>query len=373
VLAIALVGAKAFADINVGVTLSLTGPGSSLGIPTQNALKLFPKEVSGQKINYIVFDDASDPTNSVRNFRRLVDENKVDVILGSNTSPATMPMVLVASETRTPHISLAASARIVEPQDASRRWTFKPIANENVVVAATVKHMVQAGVKSLAFIGFSDAYGESWLTAVDAQTQRAGIKLVATEKYARTDMTVTSQILKLLATNPDAVLVAGAGTPGALPQKALLERGYKGKIYQTYGIADRKFLEVAGKDAEGAYLAAGGVIVADQLDASNPIRDVGLKATKTYESVYGPGSMNIFVANAFDASELLQAGLQAALRKDKPGTETFRAALRDGLEQVKGLVTTQGVINMSPADHVGYDDRAAVMLQIRQGKWAYIK
>ena len=361
------------ADVNVGVTLSLTGPGASLGIPTQNAIKLFPKEIAGQKINYLILDDNSDPTNSSKNFKKLVDEDKVDVVMGSSTSPATMPLVIIASEKKIPHISLAASARIVEPQDATRRWTFKAIANENIVVGSTVAHMTANGVKTLAFIGFNDAYGESWLSELDAQAQKAGIQRVGTEKYARTDTSVTAQVLKLVATNPDAVLVAGAGTPGALPQKTLLERGYKGRIYQTYGIANRDFLRLAGKDAEGAYFAAGGVLVASQLDPGNPIRPVALEATKLYEGANGADSMSVFVANAFDANMLLRAGLTTALSKEKPGTEAFRAALRDSLEQVRGLVTTQGVINMSAADHVGYDSRAAVMMQITNGAWKYVK
>jgi len=364
---------SALADVNVGVTLSLTGPGASLGIPTQNAIKLFPKEIAGQKINYLILDDGSDPTNSVKNFKKLVDEDKVDVVMGSSTSPATMPLVINASEKKVPHISLAASARIVEPQDATRRWTFKAIANENIVVGQTIAHMAANDVKTLAFIGFNDAYGESWLAELDSQAQKAGIRRVATEKYARTDTTVTGQVLKIVAANPDAVLVAGAGTPGALPQKTLLERGYKGRIYQTYGIANRDFLRLAGKDAEGAYFAAGGVLVASQLEASNPIRPVGLEATKAYEAANGPDSMSVFVANAFDANMLLRAGLTTALAKEKPGTEAFRAALRDSLEQVRGLVTTQGVINMSPTDHVGYDQRAAVMMQITNGAWKYVK
>lgn len=363
----------AIADINVGMTLSLTGPGASLGIPTQNAVKLFPKEVGGQKINYIIVDDASDPSASVRNLQKLADESNVDVVMGSSVSPATLPLVPLAAEKKIPLISLAASARIVEPQDATRRWTFKAIANENIVVAATVAHMAAQGVKSVAFIGFADAYGDSWLAEAKAQADAAGIKWLATEKYARTDTSVTAQILKIVSAKPDAVLIAGAGTPGALPQKALLERGYKGRIYQTYGIANRDFLKLAGKDAEGAYLAAGGVLVAPQLDATNPIRAVALDATTQYEAANGKDSMSVFVANAFDANLLLRAGLTAALAKAKPGTEAFRIALRDSLEQVRGLVTTQGVINMSPTDHVGYDQRAAVMMQIADGGWKYVK
>jgi branched-chain amino acid transport system substrate-binding protein len=284
-----------------------------------------------------------------------------------------MPLVTIAAERKVPLVSLAASARIVEPQDATRRWTFKAIANENIVVGTTIDHMAANGVRTLAFIGFSDAYGESWLNETKAQTEKHGIQLVAAEKYGRVDTSVTSQVLRILVAKPDAVLVAGAGTPGALPQKTLVERGFKGRVYQTYGIANRDFLRVAGKDAEGAYFAAGGVIVAPQLDESNPIRATALEMTRLYEAANGPDSMSVFSANAFDANLLLRAALTSALAKAKPGSEAFRAALRDSMENVSNLTTTQGVINTSAADHVGYDSRAAVMVQITNGQWKYVK
>lgn len=368
----ALATAAAHADVTVGLTLSLTGPGASLGIPAQNAARQFPGVIDGEKINYIILDDGSDPSAALRNFQKLVDESRVDVVMGSSTTPATLSLVNIAGERKVPLLSLAASAKIVEPQDASRKWVFKAIANEALVASASVDHMVANKVKSLGFIGFSDPYGESWLHEVKAHAEPAGIRVVATERYKRNDTSVTAQALKLGAAKPDAVFIAGAGTPGALPQKTLLERGYKGAIYQTYGIANREFLKLAGKDAEGAVFAASGVLVADQLAADNPTRPVALEAIKTYEAAYGEHSMSIFAANAIDTNMLLRAALPTALKAAKPGTEAFRVALRDALEQVTGLVTTQGVINMKPDDHVGYDKRAVVMIQIQNGGWKYL-
>lgn len=362
----------AFADINIGVTLSLTGPGASLGIPTKNTIQLFPGQIGGQKINYIVLDDGSDGTNSVRNFQRLVEENKVDAVMGSSTTPATIPLTNLAAERKIPHISLAASAKIVEPQDASRKWTFKAIPNESLVVGATVDHMLANKVKNVAFIGFSDAYGETFLSELKAQEKR-GIAIPAAERYSRTDTTVQAQILKIISSKPDAVFIAGAGTPGALPHKTLRERGYKGRIYHTYGIANRDFLRLAGKDAEGAVFASGPVLVASQLNPANPIKAVAEDFIKRYDDAYGAGSTNIFSANAWDANMMLRAGLDAALAKEKPGTEAFRVALRDGMEHIRNLVTTQGVMNMSASDHVGYDKRAAVMIEIENSSWKYLK
>ncbi|MCY1520807.1 Periplasmic binding protein [compost metagenome] len=233
--------------------------------------------------------------------------------------------------------------------------------------------MKAAGVKTLGFIGFADAYGDSWLAEVSAQAERAGIKLAATERYVKTDTSVTAQALKLLAAKPDAVIVAASGTPGALPQKSLRERGYAGRIYQTYGIANREFLRIAGKDAEGALFAVGPVVVASQLDESNPIRAVALDLTQRYEAAHGKDSMSVFAANAWDAGIVLQRALQATLPMAKPGTPAFRSGLRDALEATRDAVTSQGVSTMSPTDHVGYDERAAVMVQIKDGAWRYVK
>lgn len=368
-----LAATPARADINVGVTLSLTGPAASLGMPAKRAIDLLPREVAGQKLNFILLDDTSDPSVSVRNFRRLVDEHKVDVVMGSSVTPSTIALVDVAAETKVALMSLAASARIVEPQDEKRRWAFKAIQNENLMIGATLDHMQQAGTKTLAFMGFSDAYGDAWLSALQPLADKAGIKLVATERYVRTDTSVVAQTLKIIAAKPDAVLVAASGTPGALPQKTLTERGYKGSVYQTYGIANRDFLRVAGKDAEGAIFAVGPVLVADQLEPGSPMRPVAQDFVKRYEAAYGPNSASIFSANVWDAGLVLRAAIPAALGKGKPGTEAFRIALRDALESTSGVVTTQGVTTMSRTDHVGYDKRAAVLVQIQNGVWKYLK
>jgi branched-chain amino acid transport system substrate-binding protein len=228
-------------------------------------------------------------------------------------------------------------------------------------------------VKTLGYIGFADAYGDSWLAETRKQADAAGIELVAAEKYVKTDTGVTAQTLKLLGARPDAVLVAASGTPGALPQKSLRERGYRGGIYQTYGIANREFLRIAGKDAEGALFAVGPVVVASQLDAGNPIRAVAIDLTQRYESAYGKDSMSVFAANAWDAGLVLQQALTAALEAARPGTAEFRSALRDALEATREVVTSQGVSTMTPSDHVGYDARAAVMVRIENGAWRYVQ
>ena len=362
---------SAYADITVGVTVSATGPAASLGIPEKNTVAMMPKTIAGQKINYIVLDDASDTTAAVANTRKLITESKVDIILGSTVTPNSLAMIDVVSEAQTPMISMAASARIVEPMDAKRKWVFKTPQNDIMMSLAIAEHMSKMGIKTVGFIGFSDAYGEGWSQEFSKAAGLKGLTVVASERFARTDTSVTGQTLKLMAAKPDAVLVAGSGTPAALPQKALKERGYAGKMYQTHGVANADFLRVGGKDVEGTFLPAGPVLVADQLPASNPVRKAALVYVAAYEAINGKGTVSTFGAHAWDAGLLMTAAGPIALKKAKPGTPEFRAALRDALEGLQEVSGAHGIFSMSPNDHLGLDQRARVMVKIENGTWKY--
>ena len=361
----------AHADVNVGVTLSATGPAASLGIPQKNTIALMPTTIGGQKINYIVLDDASDTTVAVSNTRKLITENKVDVILGSTTTPNSLAMIDVVAEAQTPMISMAASARIVEPVDAKKRWVFKTPQNDIMMSLAIATSMANAGVKTVGFIGFADAYGEGWYGEFNKVAALKGLKVVASERYARTDTSVTGQVLKLIAANPDAVLIAGSGTPAVLPQRTLKERGYTGKYYQTHGVANNDFLRVGGKDVEGTVLPAGPVLVATQLPANHPVTKSALEYVTKFEAMYGKGSTSTFGGHVWDAGLLMQSAVAIALKKAQPGTPEFRAALRDALEATKELHGAHGIFNMSPTDHLGLDQRARVMVKIENGAWKY--
>ena len=371
--ALAVFAAGAVADINVGVTLSATGPAASLGIPEKNTIALLPATIGGQKVNYIVLDDASDTTTAVKNTRKLIAENKVDVVIGSTTTPNSLAMIDVAAESETPMISMAASARIVEPIDDKKKWVFKTPQNDAQMSTAIVEHMTNHGVKTVAYIGFSDAYGEGWWNEFSKIAEARKIQLVGNERFNRTDTSVTGQILKILAAKPDAVLIGGAGTPAALPQKALKEKGYKGQIYQTHGVANADFLRVCGKDCEGTVLPAGPVLVADQLPADHPVKKSAMEYVTKYEAAQGKGTVSTFGAHAWDAGQLLAAAGPVALKKAQPGTKEFRAALREALEGVKNLPVAHGVVNMSAQDHLGFDQRARVMVKIDNGTWKLVK
>lgn len=366
-----LCAASVQAQIKIGVDIAVTGPAAAIGAASRNAILLWPKQIGGQRVDYIILDDGSDPGNAVRNARKLISEDKVDVIVGPNTTPNALALLDVIAEGETPMLALAASASIIAPQDAKRAWAFKLPQNDSHMATILTQHMADNQVKTVAFIGFADAYGESWWREFSRLAELRKIKVVASERYNRNDTSVIGQTLKIMAAQPDAVLIAASATPAVLPQRTLVERGYKGRIYQTHGIATRDFLKLGGKDVEGTFFPTGPAVVARQLPDSNPVKKTALDFTRRYEAVYGADSMTQFAADAWGAYMLIANALPQALKLAKPGTQQFRAALRDALEQTHNLTVPQGVINMSPKDHVGLDQRSRVMGRIVGNKFAY--
>ncbi len=368
-LAVMLAGPAA-ADINIGVTIAATGPAASLGIPQKNTIELLPTSIGGEKVNWIVLDDASDTTKALTNARKLISEDKVDVIVGSSTTPNSLAMREAAVDSGTPMISLAASAQIINPTDPKTRWIFKTPQNDALMADAVAVSMKANGVKTLGYIGFADAYGDGWLAEIKRSAQTAGIKVVAEEKYNRNDPSVTGQVLKLIAANPDAILIGAAGTPGATPAKELAARNYKGKVYQTHGVANPDFLRVVGKDGNGEILPTGPMLVFEQLPDSNEVKKTAAAYVTMYEKKFGTRST--FGAHLYDAYILLSKAIPEALKKAKPGTKEFRAALRDALEN-SNVVGTHGVFVMNANDHNGLDNRARVMVKVENDKWVLIK
>ncbi|CAN7550854.1 ABC transporter substrate-binding protein [Trinickia sp. LjRoot230] len=372
--AVALIcgASAAFAQVKVGVVLSATGPAASLGIPEKNTIELLPKTIGGSSVQYIVLDDASDTTKAVQDTHKLIDEDHVDVIVGSTITPNSMAMLDVVSQAKTPMISMAASAHIVQPVDAKRSWAFKTPQNDSLMADAIAGYMKSHGVKTVGFIGFTDAYGESWHQAFLKAAQAHGLTLVSDERYVRTDTSVTGQVLKTMGVKPDAVLIAASGTPAALPAKELKSRGYAGKVYQTHGVANNDFLRVCGKGCEGELLPVGPIVVAEQLLDSNPVKKSALAYKTAYEAKYGAGSVVAFGGHAWDAGQMLQKAIPVALEKAQPGTEAFRVALRGALENLKDLPVSHGIMNMTAIDHNGFDKRARVIVQVTGGKWKVV-
>ncbi|MEW5888216.1 MAG: ABC transporter substrate-binding protein [Pseudomonadota bacterium] len=367
-LAAALFLLPARADVTVGVTLSATGPGAALGGPEKNTLALAPATVGGEKVRYVVLDDGTDPTSSTKNVQKLVSEEKADVIIGSSTVPTTLAAARMAAEFKTPLVTMAP----IKPAPEVGVWVFTTPQSVAVMANAVVRHMKAAGVKTLGYIGFNDPYGEDWWNNLSKAAEAAGIKVVASERYNRTDTSATGQVLKILAANPDAVFVGASGTPSVLPQAALVERGYKGKVYQSHGSASREFLRVGGKSVEGTVLPVGPVLVAEQLPDSHPSKAPALDYLKRYEAAHGVGSRNTFGAHAWDALLLVHKAIPEALKKAKPGTAEFRQAMRDALEGLKEVAATHGVFDLS-RDHNGLDERAVVLVRVEGGDWKLLK
>ena len=360
-----LLSTAALADINIGVSLALTGPGSGLGIPMQNQFKLFPKTIGGEKVNLIVLDDATDPGKGAANARRFVTEDKVDLIIGSCITTVAAAMTDIASEAGT--VQLAGSP--VGVPAGKDKWLFRLPQSNTVMGHAVVEHMKKQGVKTLGFLGYTDAYGEQWLKEIGPQLDKAGIKIVVAERFARTDTSVTPQALKINAANPDAVLVVASGSGAAMPQMGLAERGYKGKIYQTHAAATQDLMRVGGKTVEGTFVVSGPAVIAEQLPESHPSKKVSIAFVQQYEKAMGPNSRNQFAGHAYDAQVALEKALPLALKKAKPGTPEFRAAVRDSLETMGRTIFAHGVMNWTPADHWGYTMETGVMLKVVDGQF----
>ena len=369
VAALLLCAGGAWAQIKVGASLSLTGPAASLGIPERDTINLLPKEIAGQKVEYIVLDDASDTTTAVKNARRLVSDDKVDLILGPSITPSSLAILDVIAEAGTPVISLASSARIIQPMDAKRAWMFKTPQTDVQMASGIMEHAAARGVKSVAYIGQADTMGEAFYAEVAKQAQAHGIEVVANERFNPRDTSVTGQVLRIIVAKPDAVVIGAAGTPAAMPPKALVERGYKGTIYHNHGTGNMDFLRLCGKDCEGTFLPASPVLVAAQLPDSHPAKKVALDYTRRFEAANGAGTVTAFGSYAWDAGLLLQQAIPVAIKAGKPGTPEFRKALRDALEKIKGLSVSNGIVNMTPEDHLGLDNRARVMVKITGGRW----
>ena len=362
----ALSAAAAQADVTIGISLPLTGPASGLGIPMANYIKLWPKEIAGEKLNVIVLDDATDPTKGVNNARRFVTEDKVDIVMGSAATPVAVAMAPVVAEAKTVQFSFSPA---VLPAGADG-WMFRLPQGNAVMAHAMIEHMKKNGVKTVGFLGYTDAYGESWLKDFqDQSTLLGGPKVIATERFARSDTSVTAQALKLASANPDAMLVVASGSGAAMPEKAIVERGYKGKIYQTHAAATRDLMRIGGKDVEGTFVVSGPAVIPEQLAADHPSKALATDFVAKYEKVYGAGNRNQFAGHAYDAIVVLEKILPVALKAGKPGTPEFRAAIRSAAESMGRTPVSHGVLNYTKANHWGFTTETGLVLKVVNSDW----
>ncbi|NLZ11926.1 MAG: ABC transporter substrate-binding protein [Alcaligenaceae bacterium] len=364
--------ASAHAQLKVGVITSSTGPVSLIGIPQKNTIQLMPTEIGGEKVEYIAFDDASDPSQSVTLIKKLISEEKIDVLAGPSSSPNAMAILDFAAEAKLPVLAPVGTIAIVLPMDEKRRWIFKTTQNDGLVANKLFDHMKANGVKKIGFIGTGDTFGETWFKVASDAAKERGIEIVANERFKRPDTSVTGQALRVLSAKPDAVLIAAPGGPAVLPQVTLTDMNYKGTLYQTHGAALTEFIKLGGPKVEGTILGGSVMLVPNDVPESNPSKKVALDYINAYKAAHG-NEPATFGGNMMDAGILLQAAVPEALKVAKPGTEEFRVALRDALEKIKEVPGTQGVYNMTPEDHSGFDERGVELVTVKDGKFALAK
>ena len=371
IVALSVLSTPARADIQIGVVLSLTGPGASLGIPENDTVKLWPTTMGGEKVVVTVLNDNSDPTAAAVAARKLITENKVDVLIGSSVTPPSIAMVEVAGENKIALLSLAGGGAIVEPQEGNRKWAFKFSPTETFSTAVIVAHALKNGVRTVAVIGLANAYGDGFVKNFERIAAAKGLTIVASERYATTDTSVVGQVIKLLSAKPDAIYIAASGTPGALPQIELAQRGWKGPVYQTQGVANNDYLRVGGKALEGTFMTTAPVLVAEQLADGNPIKKPAMEYVTKFEGAYGPNTRTLFGATAWDVFFMLDR-VVGIIKGAKPGTPEYRAAIRDGMENLKDFVSAEGYYTMSDKDHNGVDARGQVLVKIENGRWKLV-
>jgi len=360
------------AQVKIGITSSATGPGAALGQPQMKSIQLLPKTIAGLSVTYIALDDESDGTKAALNARKLITEEKVDALIGSSLTPTSLPLIDIAFETKTPLLTMAASHSLITPMNEKKAWVYKVVPNDSIMASAILKHIAKSGAKTLGYIGFSDGYGEGYYAELVKLAPTVGITLTTHEVYARNDTSVTGQVLKVMATKPDAVFIAASGSPAVLPQKGLRERGFTGAIYQTHGIATVEFIKLGGKDVEGAVFAGEAFTVAHDLPEDSPFKKPTTAYIKAYEAANGQPPA-IFGAHVIDSVALLERAIPEALKAGKPGSAEFRAAIRDHIEKTKDLYLNNGLSNISPTDHGGYDERSAFIIKIEGGAFRHVK
>lgn len=356
-------------EITIGISISTTGPAAALGIPERNALEFVPKEIGGVPLKVIVLDDGGDPTNATTNARRFVTESKADVIMGSSTTPPTIAVANVANEAGIPHIGLAPFP--ITPERA--KWSVDMPQPVPIMGKVLYEHMKAHSIKTVGYIGYSDSYGDLWFNDLKKQGEPVGLQIVDDERFARPDTSVAGQVLKLVAANPDAILIGASGTAAGLPQTALRERGYKGLIYQTHGAASMDFIRISGAAAEGVIMASGPVMDPEDQPDSALTKKPGLALNTAYEAKYGANSRSQFAGHSYDAFQVLLRVIPVALKTAKPGTPEFREAIRQAFLSEREIAATQGVYNFTEKDRYGLDDRSRILLTVKDGKYVPAK
>jgi len=356
------------ADVVVGYITSLTGSTASIGIPYQKGMEAARAKLEARGIKVIVLDDKSDPSTAVQDARKLIDVDKVDVLIGTAGLPSTAAMAPIIQEAKVP---LIVTSTLAVPGEKGS-WMVTVPQPVPLMISADVEDMKRNGVKTVGYIGFSDAWGDIVHDALAKLADPVGIKVVTDERYSRTDTSVTGQALKIMAAHPDAIFSGGSGTAGALPHIAVRDRGFSGRMYSTHAIINKDFIRVGGPGVEGIIAPTGPIVVVDQLADDNPIKKAGLEFRAAYQKANGEIPSDAFSGYAYDACLILADAVRRMPQGISPGTPEYRAALRDAIASTKDLVGTHAVYNFKPSERYGVDERSRVLVKLDHGEWKLV-
>jgi branched-chain amino acid transport system substrate-binding protein len=354
--------------IRIGTFLSVTGPASFLGDPELKTLQMYVEKINagggvlGRKVELVHYDDAGDAKKAQTDVKRLISSDNVDVIVGGSTTGTTMAVVPLVEKAGIPMISLAGAAAIVEPV---KKWVFKTPHTDRMACAKIFEDMEKRGLKKIGMISGTDGFGKSMQDECKSLVAAYGIQILADETYGPKDTDMTPQLTKIKNTaGVQAVLNPGFGQGPAIVTRNFKQLGIEVPLYQSHGVASKKFIELAGDAAEGVRLPAAGLVVADKLAAADPQKAVCLSYMQAYEKAFG-SAVSTFGGHAYD-------GLQIALAAISRAGSTDKAKVRDEIEKTSGYIGTGGIVNLSATDHMGLDLSAFHMIEIRGGDWTIV-
>ncbi|WP_281983667.1 ABC transporter substrate-binding protein [Azonexus hydrophilus] len=368
-LAFGALGAFAAEPIKIGSVLSVTGPAAFLGDPELKTLQLYVADINkkggvlGRQLQLVHYDDGSDAGKANGFTKRLIDDDKVDILVGGTTTGATMSAVPLVERAGIPFISLAGAVVIIEPV---KKWVFKTPHTDRMAAEKVFEDMKKRGISKVALFSETSGFGASGKKETEAVAAKYGITLVANETYGPKDTDMSPQLTKIRNTaGVQAVFVFGLGQGPAIVTKNYKQLGINLPLYQSHGVASDEFLTLAGPAAEGVRLPSPAQLIPEQLPANDPQKAVVTAYAEAYKAAYKT-DVSTFGGYAYD-------GLMLAVDAIKRAGSTDKAKVRDALEATKGFVGTSGTFNMSPTDHMGLDLSAFRMLEVKNGNWTIVQ
>ncbi len=362
-------GAIAAEPIKIGSVLSVTGPAAFLGDPELKTLQQYVEEINkkggviGRPLQLVHYDDGSDANKANGFAKRLIDDDKVDVMVGGTTTGATMSMAPLVEKAGVPFISLAGAVVIVEPV---KKHVFKTPHTDRMAAEKVFEDMKKRGISKVALLSETSGFGQSGKKETEAVAAKYGITLVASETYGPKDTDMSPQLTKIKgAAGVQALFVFGLGQGPAIVTKNFKQLGMSLPLYQSHGVASEEFIKLAGPAAEGVRLPASALLVANKLDNKDPQKPVVVGYSKAFEEKWKT-DVSAFGGHAYD-------GLMLAVDAIKRAGSTDKAKVRDAIEATKGYIGTGGVVNMSATDHMGLDLSAFRLLEVKNGDWSLVQ